>query len=102
MGKKSTSINPLLLLFLTVLALIVFVFKLIASALIALAPILLIAGSIVGGFLLIYIIYDFFYFKSKGFLKIKKDIKKYIDNSNELNHHINELRNSFIVIKYYD
>lgn len=39
------------------------------------------------------IIYSYIYFHSKSFLKIKNDIAKNTDNFNQLNKHIEELKN---------
>lgn len=49
-----------------------------------------------------YQIYAYSYFKSKRFQTIRESIKKHIDNSNELNHHIEELKCSYVGIKSYD
>jgi len=46
--------------------------------------------------------YEQFYFASKHFSETRKGIQKYIDNCNELNHHIEELKGSYINIKSYD
>jgi len=51
---------------------------------------------------LIYQIYCFAYFNSKSFIKIKNNIKNYTKNCNELNHHIEELKNSYVDVKSYD
>ncbi len=49
-----------------------------------------------------YLIYDYFYFRSKKFKSIKNSIQKYIDNCNEMNHHIEELKGAYVSIKSYD
>ena len=49
-----------------------------------------------------YIIYRHLYFNSSKFLNLKSDIQKYIQNCNDLNAHINELKSSFVDISYYD
>lgn len=51
---------------------------------------------------LVYQIYVFLYFRSKQFLKIKDSIKDHIKNCNELNHHIEDLKGTYIGIKSYD
>lgn len=48
---------------------------------------------------LILFIYQYFYFKSEDFLKIKEDITKYTDDCNELNEHINGLKKESGVFK---
>lgn len=49
-----------------------------------------------------YQIYAYVYFNSIKFKSIKESIKKHTDNSNELNHHIQELKCSYINVKSYD
>lgn len=49
-----------------------------------------------------YLIYSNLYFKSEKFLEIKESIKQYIKNCNDLNSHINELKNSFVDVNTYD
>jgi hypothetical protein len=49
-----------------------------------------------------YQIYAYTYFNSVKFKSIKESIKKYTDNSNELNHHIQELKCSYVSVKSYD
>lgn len=47
-------------------------------------------------------IYTFLYFRSKKFLEIKASIKEHIDKCNDLNEHIDELKNTYIDIKSTD
>lgn len=47
-------------------------------------------------------IYLYFYFKSKNFIEIKESIKEYTKNCNELNEHIEELKNAYVDIKHTD
>jgi hypothetical protein len=49
-----------------------------------------------------YQIYAYIYFNSVKFKSIKESIKKYTDNSNELNHHLQELKCSYVSVKSYD
>ncbi len=49
-----------------------------------------------------YQVYAYSYFNGAKFSSIRKSIKKHIDNSNELNHHIQELKCSYVNIKSYD
>lgn len=92
-----------------ILAIVVSVLSMIASAISEIGsmirshpePILITAFALVGGFLS-YLIYDFLYFKSKEFKSIKSSIYEFINNCNELNHHIAELKGSHVSIKSYD
>ena len=62
------------------------------------------------GTIIYYLIYSYKYFRSEYFLSIKKGIQKNIDECNELNLHIEELKKSYINFeqidygeaKYYD
>lgn len=49
-----------------------------------------------------YQIYAYTYFNSMKFKSIKESINKHTDNSNELNHHIQELKCSYVKVKSYD
>ena len=102
MAKGSNFINSILLLVVIGIVIFALVVKALAGLLQTLGGPLLIVGIVVGSVLLIHIIYVNIYFRSKSFLEIKNSIKDYIDNCNELNHHINELRNSFMDINYHD
>lgn len=51
---------------------------------------------------LAYQTYTYIYFNSEKFKSIKDSIKKYTDNSNELNHHILELKGSYVNVESYD
>lgn len=51
---------------------------------------------------LAYHTYVYIYFNSEKFKSIKDSIKKHTDNSNELNHHIQELKCSYVNVKSYD
>ncbi|MCZ2483911.1 HNH endonuclease [Aquirufa nivalisilvae] len=53
-------------------------------------------------FVSVYQIYCYYYFKSNKFLLIRSTIQKYVDNCNELNNHINDLKSSYINISSYD
>jgi hypothetical protein len=54
------------------------------------------------GLIVCWNIYKFFYFRSKKFLEIKESIKEHIDKCNDLNEHIEELKNSYTDIKSTD
>jgi TM2 domain-containing membrane protein YozV len=49
-----------------------------------------------------YDIYSCFYYNSESFNKIKESIKENTDKCNELNEHIEELKNSYIDVKHID
>lgn len=49
-----------------------------------------------------YQVYTYIYFNSENFKSIKDSIEKFIENCNELNHHIQELKNAYVDIKSYD
>lgn len=49
-----------------------------------------------------YQIYAYTYFNGQQFKSIRESIKKHTDNSNELNHHIQELKCSYVNVKSYD
>lgn len=66
-----------------------------------------IIGTIIGTIIVFIIrlpifLYEYFYYKSNNFLKIKDSIKKFTDDCNELNQHIEELKNSYINSKLVD
>ena len=55
--------------------------------------------------LILYIgilIYPYLYFKSKKFKTLKKSISDHIQNCNDLNHYIEQLKNSYFNLSYYD
>lgn len=49
-----------------------------------------------------YFINTYIYFKGVKFNNIKDSMKKHTDNSNELNHHIQELKYTYVNVKSYD
>ena len=51
---------------------------------------------------LLYKLYKTYYFKSSKFRNIKEEIQTNTNNCNELNKHIEELKNSFVDINSYD
>ncbi len=57
---------------------------------------------IYGAVFLIYQLYCNLYFNSSKFKIIKDSIQEYTKNSNELNHHIQELKCSYVNVKSYD
>lgn len=49
-----------------------------------------------------YQIYAYYYFNGLKFNSIRESIKKHTANSNELNHHIQELKCTYVNVKSYD
>ena len=49
-----------------------------------------------------YEIYLYFYFKSNDFKRIKESIEEHINNCNDLNFHISELKRTYASIKSFD
>ena len=89
-------------LILIVIGAIIFIGTALVSLLAALAgPIGVVLAIVLGAFVILKI-YEYFYFSSENFKNIKKSIQKHIDDSNELNHHIEELKSSYVDIKSYD
>lgn len=99
---KKTKIPDTLLLIFFIIVFIGFIAKLLLIAISLILPIIAIGGAFIGLIYLIYNLYVEYYFKSKKFKKIKLEIQEYIENCNNLNHHINELKNSFSDIKIYN
>lgn len=57
------------------------------------------------GLLFIFISYQtylFFYFRSKSFICVKEGIKKFINNCNDLNYHIEELKCAYLNVETID
>ncbi len=87
---------------LIIIIIIVLIIYFIVNAIVNLIlPIVLIA-SIFGGVYIIYQIYCSLYFNSDKFKGIKDSIQKYIKNCNELNHHIQDLKCSYLNIESND
>lgn len=49
-----------------------------------------------------YYIFEHFYFKSEKFIEVKDGIKKYTENCNELNEHIEQLKKAYIDVVQVD
>lgn len=79
--------------FLIILMLIVLVIGVFSAVL----PFILIAACILGGIYLIYKIYQACYFNSKKFAEIKQRISDYTNDCNELNKHIESLKDTALV-----
>ena len=99
---KQPQIPGFILLVFIVIGGAIFIITAILEAIIKILPFFLIAGAAFGTIYLSYTLYVKLYFKSKKFNVIKDSIQKHIDNCNNLNHHINELKNSFEDIKNYN
>ena len=97
MKGKSALIT--LIITVAVIALIVkIVVSVVSFLLLPIGVTLLIAALLV----LSYSINSHFYFNSSKFLNLKSDIQKYIQNCNDLNIHINELKSTFVDVSSYD
>jgi hypothetical protein len=89
-------------LILIVIGAVIFIGTALVSLLAALAgPIGILLAIVLCAFIVLKI-YEHIYYSSENFKSIKKSIQKYIDDSNELNHHIEELKSSYVDIKSYD
>lgn len=49
-----------------------------------------------------WLIYEYVYFRSQKFCEIKESIKDHIDDCNDLNEHIEELKNTYVNFKHTD
>ncbi len=85
----------------TVLMIIIIIGFIISAIVSSLQPILKIV-LICGGLFLMHSIYIKLYFNSNKFKNIKNSIDEYTKNCNELNHHVQELKCSYINIKSHD
>jgi len=61
-------------------------------------PFLIIAGIL----FIIYKIYESLYFRSKKFFQVKQEIETYINECNDLNQHIEELKQSYLILNKKD
>lgn len=90
--------NSALFTFIIIVAIIGFIIKVVSSLLLPIGITVLVAGVLT----LSYVIYRHLYFNSSKFLNLKSDIQKYIQNCNDLNTHINELKSSFVDTSSFD
>jgi len=96
---KSNSALITLIIIVSIIGIVIkFVISVVTALLLPIVIILLIAGLLT----LSFIIYRYFYFNGSQFLNLKSDIQKYIQNCNDLNDHINQLKSSFVDISSYD
>ncbi|OPJ56443.1 hypothetical protein [Alkalithermobacter paradoxus] len=51
---------------------------------------------------IIYKIYESLYFRSKKFNQIKEEIEAYVNECNDLNQHIEELKQSYVILNKKD
>ncbi|WP_170133615.1 HNH endonuclease [Undibacterium pigrum] len=58
--------------------------------------------AVIFGVLVLYQVYSFSYFSGEKFKKLKKSIEEYTKNCNELNHHIQELKNAYVDVTSQD
>lgn len=96
---KSNSALITLIIIVSIIGIVIkFVISVVTALLLPIVIILLIAGLLT----LSFIIYRYLYFNGSQFLNLKSDIQKYIQNCNDLNDHINQLKSSFVDISSYD
>lgn len=57
---------------------------------------------IIIGLIVFYFVFEYFYFRSKKFLDIKESIQDYTNGCNELNAHIEDLKNAYVDVKQTD
>lgn len=102
MSKKSDEFIGILAIFGIV---IYFIFKLLSVIFNLIVDnifiIITVAFSILGVYIAIKLYLDL-YFKSKSFNRLKNSIIKHINNCNELNHYIQELKCSYVKIESYN
>ena len=65
-------------------------------------PFILLFSPLILGYVIYEFIHEYFYFKSTKFKEIKESIQKYIDDCNDLNNHIEELKLSSNTISRKD
>lgn len=94
--------NSAILTLVVIVAIIAFIVNLVISVLSYLLLPIGITVLIAVLLALSYIIYRDLYFNSTKFTNLKNSIQKYIQNCNDLNIHINELKSSFVDISSYD
>lgn len=91
---------------LILLGLVIFIlYKVISEIFKFLQEHIVLIGVIVGSGILtylLYILYVEFYFRSKKFKKLKDRIRSHIENCNDLNHYIEELKNSYVNMEAYN
>ncbi|MCK4635341.1 MAG: HNH endonuclease [Candidatus Moranbacteria bacterium] len=61
--------------------------------------------DLISGFIALLVSYQIYielYFRGDKFKKIKNSIQEYTKNCNELNHHIQQLKSSYVNVKSYD
>lgn len=94
--------NLALLKLIAVVALIGLVLKIVVSVVSYLLLPIGIIISVALVLVLLYFLYSYLYFKSSCFLNLKNHIQNYIQNCNDLNSHLNELKSTFVDISTYD
>ncbi|PXX40239.1 HNH endonuclease [Undibacterium pigrum] len=82
-----------------ILAFIVLIMK---DTIVAMAQPVGILIAVIFGVLVLYQVYSFSYFSGEKFKKLKKSIEEYTKNCNELNHHIQELKNAYVDVTSQD
>jgi hypothetical protein len=68
------------------------------NSIISILPLIVISFACLAFVYLIYVIYEYYYYKSNKFLMLKNKIENNTKKCNELNEHIEDLKDSFIEI----
>lgn len=91
---------------LILLAVAIFILvKILSGVVTFLADHIVIIGSLLGAGILIYLLYLLYvelYFKSSRFQNLKDSVNIHIENCNQLNHYIEELKGSYVNIESYN
>lgn len=87
-----------ILLFMVIIGIIAFIANAITLLAVPIGITLLLIGLVYSA----YQIYAYLYFKGEKFKTVKESIKKHIEDCNELNNHIEELKSSYSNIKSFE
>jgi len=109
MAKSDDKVIVLLVLIAIPIYILYKIFEFIAEIFISIYNSIIENKEIVIGIILIafttyigFLLYPYLYFKSKKFKALKKSISNHIQNCNDLNHYIEELKKSYFNLNYYD
>lgn len=89
-------------LFLFILGIIIMIIGAVLQVIVNLAVPLTILASVFVATIIAYHLYASAYFNGQNFKELKDSIKDYVKNCNELNHHIQELKNTHEEIKAFN
>lgn len=92
----------IILIIISLISLVGSVLSYIASTIISFPATALVVFTLLVCLGLFFPFYEYFYFRSKTFIALKNSISNFIFNCNELNHHIEDLKGSYVNIKSYD